>query len=146
MRLEDDPVARELIESANLMRLAYVGATGQPHVVPIWWRYHGGEFIVVTGPHADKVRHLSNHPRVAFTIDTSTPPYHVLLVEGDAVLEEVEGMAPEYPDIVSRFLGPFAEAYLGRMRGRVKRQVRIRIRPRAWRTLDFTTRFPKSLR
>ncbi len=146
MRLEDDPVARELIESANLMRLAYVGSSGQPHVVPIWWRYDAGEFVVVTGPHADKVRHLAKRPKVALTIDTAAPPYHVLLVEGDATLEEVEGMAPEYPDIVARFLGPFAETYLARMRERVKRQVRIRIRPRTWRTLDFTARFPKSLR
>jgi PPOX class probable F420-dependent enzyme len=146
VRLEEDPIARELLQSANLMRLAYVGTGGQPRVVPIWWRYHHGEFVVVTGPHADKVRHLSQRPKVAFTIDTATPPYHVLLVEGDAELEDVEGMAPEYPEIVSRFLGPFADTYLGRMRERVKRQVRIRIRPRSWRTLDFTTRFPKSLR
>lgn len=146
MRLEDDPVARELVESANLMRLAYVGPNEQPYVVPVWWRYADGEFTVVTGPRADKVRRLARRPKVALTIDTATPPYHVLLVEGDAVLEETDGMAPEYPEIVARFLGPLAEAYLSRMRAQVQRQVRIRIRPRSWRILDFTTRFPKSLR
>lgn len=31
----DDPVVQELLGSATPMRLAYVGANGQPHVVPI---------------------------------------------------------------------------------------------------------------
>lgn len=141
----DDPVVAELLASPTLMRLAYVGAHGQPHVVPIWYRYADGRFTVVTGPKADKVRHISQRPRVSFTIDTDRPPYHVLLVDGVATVEQVEGMAPEYPDIVRRFLGPGADAYLARMEGRVKRQVRITIEPKTWRILDFVKRTPKSL-
>lgn len=142
---ETDPVVAELLASSTLMRLSYVGANGQPHVVPIWYRYAGGLFSVVTGPKADKVRHISERPRVAFTIDTDRPPYRVLLVEGIATVEPVEGMAPEYPEIVRKFLGPGADAYLGRMEGRVKRQVRITVEPKTWRVLDFQKRTPKSL-
>jgi PPOX class probable F420-dependent enzyme len=145
MRIEDDPLARELLDGPNLMRLGYVGSEGQPHVVPIWYGYDSGDFIVVTGPKADKVRHLAERPKVSFSIDTATPPYKVLLVEGTASLEHVEGMAPEYAGIVARFLGPMADAYVARMRERVKRQVRIRITPRSWRVLDFVKRYPKSL-
>jgi hypothetical protein len=58
-------------------------------------------------------------------------------------VEEVEGMAPEYPGIVARFLGPAAEGYLARLR--VKRQVRITITPKRWHILDFVERRPKSL-
>ena len=54
-------------------------------------------------------------------------------------------MAPEYPEIVRKHLGAAAEAYLSRMEGRVKRQVRIRIRPTAVQILDFQQRSPKSL-
>jgi PPOX class probable F420-dependent enzyme len=142
---ENDPVVTELLASSTLMRLAYVGANGQPHVVPIWYGYEGGEFRVVTGPKADKVRHISERPRVSFTIDTDRPPYRVLLVDGRATVEPVDGMAPEYADIVRKFLGPGADGYLGRMEGRVKRQVRIRIRPTSVRVLDFQKRSPKSL-
>lgn len=141
----DDPVVQELLSSATLMRLAYVGAGGQPHVVPIWYACADGEFVCVTGPRADKVRHISAKPKVSFTIDSDRPPYRVLLVDGVASVEPVEGMAPEYPDIVRRFLGPGADAYLGRMEGRVKRQVRIRIRPTSARILDFVRRTPRSL-
>jgi len=146
VKMEDDPVAKELLEGRNLMRLAYVGSNGRPHVIPIWFLYRDGDFIVVTGPKAQKVRHLAKNPKVSFTVDTSTPPYKVLLVDGDATLEPVEGLAPEYEALASRYLGEGAQGYLAGMRGRVKEQVRIRIRPSGWRVLDFVKRFPKSLR
>jgi PPOX class probable F420-dependent enzyme len=139
----DDPVVRELFERPPLMRLAYLAGDAQPRVVPIWWTFADGRFTVVTGPKADKVRHLRANPKVSFTIDTDRPPYRVLLVDGEAAVEEVEGMAPEYPGIVARFLGPAAEGYLARLR--VKRQVRITITPKRWHILDFVERRPKSL-
>ncbi len=140
----DDPVVAELLAGANLARLSYIGLDGRPRVVPIWFAFVDGEFIMVTGPKADKVRAIEANGAVALSIDSSTPPYHVLLVDGDATVEATEGMAAEYPDIVGRFLGAAKDAYLGNLR--VKTQRRIRVRPRAWRVLDFQRRFPKSLR
>jgi PPOX class probable F420-dependent enzyme len=140
----DDPVVAGLLAGANLARLAYVGLDGRPRVVPIWFAYKDGEFIMITGPKADKVPAIEANGAVALTIDSSTPPYHVLLVDGDATVEATDGMAPEYPDVVGRYLGPAKDAYLAGMR--VKTQRRIRVRPRAWRILDFQKRFPKSLR
>lgn len=142
----DDPVVAELLSGANLARLAYVGRNGRPHVVPIWFAYLDGEIVMVTGPKADKVPALEANGAVALTIDSSTPPYHVLLIDGDATVEATDGMAPEYPAIVERYLGKAADAYLATMRGRVRTQRRIRVRVRSWRVLDFVKRFPKSLR
>ena len=145
MAIKDDPVAAKLLNSKLLMRLAYIGSGDQPKVVPIWYQYIDGEFIVVTGPKADKVKSLLQRPKVAITIDTDTPPYNVLMVDGVASVEMVDGMAAEYPDIVRKHLGAAADGYLKRMEGQVKRQVRIRIKPSSWRILDFVERTPKSL-
>jgi PPOX class probable F420-dependent enzyme len=142
----DDPVVTKLLNGPNLARLAYIGLDGRPRVVPIWFTYQDGDFLMVTGPKADKVRALAKNPAVALTIDGSTPPYSVLLVDGDATVEETDGMAPEYPAIVERYLGAAAEAYLAPMRTRVKTQRRLRVAVRSWRVLDFVKRFPKSLR
>jgi hypothetical protein len=100
--------------------------------------------MMITGPKAEKAKALAANPAVAMTIDSSTPPYKVLLVQGDARLEEVEGMAPEYPEIVRRYLGPATDVYLGQLR--VKRQVRIRVTPTSSRIFDFVKRYPNSLR
>jgi PPOX class probable F420-dependent enzyme len=143
----DDPVVASLLEGTNLARLAYVGLDGRPRVVPIWFSYDydNGELIMVTGPKAAKARALAANPAVAVSIDTPNPPPKVLLIDGDATLEQVEGMAPEYRPIVERYLGAAADAYLAQLLPRVKRQVRIRIRPRSYRVFDFVKRYPKSL-
>ena len=140
----DDPVVASLLADANLARLAYVGIDVRPRVVPIWFQYRDGAIVMITGPKAEKARALAANGAVALTIDSSQPPYKVLLVQGDATLEEVEGMAPEYPDIVRRYLGPATEVYLSQLR--IKRQVRIRVAVRSWRVFDFVKRYPKSLR
>lgn len=142
----DDPVVRKLLDEPNLARLAYIGLDGRPRVVPIWFAHIDGDIIMVTGPKAEKARALAKSPAVALTIDSATPPYNVLLIDGDAVLEPVEGMAPEYRPIVERYLGAAADAYLGQLLPRVKRQVRIRVRPTGHRIFDFVKRYPKSLR
>lgn len=142
----DDPVVAGLLAGANLARLAYIGLDGRPHVVPIWFTLADDEIVMVTGPKSDKVRAIEANPAVSLTVDSSTPPYHVLLVDGDATVETTDGMAPEYPAIVARYLGAAADAYLAPMRSRVKTQRRIRVKVRKWRVLDFVKRFPKSLR
>ena len=141
----DDPVIAALLAGPNLARLAYIGVSGRPRVVPIWFAHSAGELVMVTSPRAVKLKALEKNPAVAVTIDSSTPPYKVLLVEGEATLEPVEGMAPEYRPIVERYLGVAAESYLQQLLPRVKRQVRIRISPRTWRVFDFVKRYPKSL-
>ena len=140
----DDPVVADLLAGPNLARIAYVGLDGRPRVVPIWFQYIDDEIRMITGPRAEKANALAANPAVALTIDSSTPPYKVLLVRGDAILDHVEGMAPEYPDIVRRYLGSATEAYLGQLR--VKRQVRIRVSPTSTRVFDFVRRYPQSLR
>ena len=140
----DDPVITGLLQRPNLARLAYIGLDARPKVVPIWFAYDDATFTMVTGPRADKVRAIERNPAVALTIDSHTPPYHVLLIDGDATIEPIDGMAPEYPAIVARYLGAGADAYLANMR--VKTQRRIRVSIRNFRVLDFQRRFPKSLR
>ena len=140
----DDPVVAELLAGPNLARLSYIGLNGRPRVVPIWFAYTDGEIIMITGPSAEKARALAAGPAVALSIDSATPPYKVLLVQGHATLEPVEGRAPEYPGIVRRYLGPATDAYLAQLR--VKRQVRIRVAPISSRVFDFVHRYPKSLR
>ena len=140
----DDPVVAALLEGRNLARLAYNGLDGRPRVVPIWFTVLDGDILMVTGPKAAKVPALEANPAVAITIDDANPPPKVLLIDGDASVERIEGLDPEYAGLARRYLGAAADAYLGQLR--IKRQVRIRVRPRGWRIFDFIQRYPQSLR
>ena len=139
----DDPVVESLLAGPNLARLSYIGTDGRPRVVPIWFTHEDGDIIMITGPKAEKVPALEANSAVAISIDSDTPPYEVLLVDGDATLEHVDGMDPLYRSIVERYLGPVADGYLNSLK--VKRQVRIRTKLRSWRIFDFVKRRPKSL-
>jgi PPOX class probable F420-dependent enzyme len=141
----EDPVVAPLLAGPELARLAYIGLDGRPRAVPIWFAVEDGDILMVTGPKAEKVRALEANGAVALTIDSNRPPYSVLLVQGDAAVEHVEGMAPEYRGIVERYMGAATDAYLAQVLPRVKRQVRIRVRVRSWRVFDFVKRYPKSL-
>ncbi len=140
----EDPVVTWLLDDPNLARLAYSGLDGRPRVVPIWFTVLDSDIVMITGPKALKVRALEANNAVALTIDDARPPYKVLLVEGDASLEPIEGIAPEYEAITRRYLGAAADTYLSQLK--IKRQVRIRVHPRSYRIFDFVKRYPKSLR
>ena len=140
----DDPIVAQLLEGPNLARLAYTGLDARPRVVPIWFTVLDTDIVMITGPKAAKVRALEANNAVALTIDDARPPYKVLLIEGDASLEHVDGIAPEYQKITRSYLGAAADAYLAQLS--IKRQVRIRVCPLRWRIFDFVKRYPQSLR
>ena len=124
-----------------MARLAYTGLDGRPRVVPIWFMQDAGDILMVTGPKAEKVRALQANGAVALTIDTSQPPPKALLIDGDAALEHVDGIAPEYEPIVRRYLGAATEAYLSQLR--IKRQVRIRVTVRSSARLRLRPPLPE---
>jgi hypothetical protein len=143
MRVLNDPLAQELIQSSIPVRLAYTGSDGSPRVVPLGFHWTGVEFVICTLPQAPKVRALRANPKVAMTIDTQTFPPHVLLVRGTARLKLVDGVPAEYLAASSKQVG--AEqlpAFAAQVRTLYKQMVRITIAPEWAKLLDFETRLP----
>ena len=90
--------AGELLESAQLLRLAYNGRDGLPRVIPIGFHWNGERIVICTATTAPKVRALSSRPDVAVTIDVGSTPSEAkaLLVRGIAAVEIVDGVPGEY--------------------------------------------------
>jgi hypothetical protein len=84
LSLLDNPVAQELLHSANLARLAYTWHDRTPRVVPIWFHWDGEAIVLGSPPNAPKVNVLPNNSKVALTIDRDEFPYHALLIRGTA--------------------------------------------------------------
>ena len=101
----NDGVARELLASTELARLAYTWSDGSPRVVPVWFHWTGTEVVVASPSRAPKLKVIGSRPQVALTIDSSTWPYHVLLLRGVAQLEKVDGVVPEYAAAAERYFG-----------------------------------------
>jgi len=75
------------LRSQRLGRLATVGADGQPHVVPVGFRYNPDLDTIDIGGHdfakRKKYRDVQRNPRVAFVVDdlASVSPWRVRGVE-----------------------------------------------------------------
>jgi hypothetical protein len=94
----EHPGARDLLESATLLRLAYNGSDGFPRVIPVGFYWSGHQIVVCTATTAPKVNALSSRPNVAMTIDVSDTPTQAkaLLIRGVAAVEIIDGVPDEY--------------------------------------------------
>jgi hypothetical protein len=143
--LLQDPVAQELLASRIPARLAYTWTDGTPRVVSLWFHWDGKELVVATLPGAPKLKALATGDRVAVTIDTDTPPHHVLSLRGTAEVTRVEGVVEEYAKAAARYLGEeAAQAYVRSLPPDVG-MTRIAVRPDHVVVLDFETRFPTAV-
>lgn len=139
--------AEGILRTATLARLAYDGADDAPRVIPIGFLWTGDAVVVATHPTAPKVAALRARPRVALTIDTPSPARSVLL-RGEAKIEIVDGLAPEYLQAAAKSMeGEALVAFEAACRETYDCMARIRIVPDWARYFDFAAgRFPDFLR
>ena len=155
VRLLGTDQARELLQAAIPVRLAFVTADGTPRIVPSWFHWTGTEVVMATyiAGSAIGVRHpaarvaaLRANPRVALTIDTEANPPQGLSIRGHAEITEVDGLAPEYAESARRYLGQEAAAGMIAAMGQPGTvQARISVRPDWVGLIDFVTRRPSAL-
>ena len=147
LALLDDPVAKELLQSRIPARLAYNWTDGSPRVVPIWFTYADGQFVMGSPPRAPKLKAIKSGDKVALTIDGDGFPHKVLLVRGRAEVSMVDGIVPEYAAAARRYFGDEqGEAWVTNVQTMgVTSMGRIAVTPEWVGILDFQTRFPSAI-
>lgn len=142
--METDPVIRTLIEAPIPMRLGYVGLDGHPRAVPVSYIWNGKAFVFATPTGAYKVRALTAHPQVAFTVDTTTYTPLIMNVRGTASIEIRQGIPQEHIDASRRNIGDEAqmEEWMRVKRESTSEMAVITIVPTHVVVCDFVTRFP----
>lgn len=154
LRLLETHLAGQLLRSSIPARMAFVASDGTPRVVPTWFEWNGTEVVMATyvsGRNAG-IRHsaarlaaLRENPAVALVIDTDGFPPQSLTIRGNAEIDEVDGLAPEYVTSAHRYLGDAADDMIGGMDQPGTVQARIVVRPTWVGLLDFATRLPSPL-
>jgi pyridoxamine 5'-phosphate oxidase family protein len=95
------PAEIAYLQSQRLGRLATVGPDGQPHVVPVSYRYNAEQDTIEIGGHGfagrKKYRDVRQNPKVAFVVDdlASVDPWRPrgLEIRGTAEILETGGTA-----------------------------------------------------
>ena len=87
------PAEIAYLQGQRLGRIATVGPSGQPHAVPVGFRYNAGEDTIDIGGHgfarSKKFRDTQANPRVAFVVDdlASVSPWRPRGIEIRGVAE-----------------------------------------------------------
>lgn len=146
VRLLGADLARDLLTSTELARMAYVAKDGTPRVFPMMFHWDGEELVIATFEGAQKIRALRARPDVAITIDRPGPPSEILQLRGPVEVTDVAGLVPEYVWIHHRYYGPEqgARNIAGIDRPGL-RMARITLRPTWVGLVDFRSRMPKVL-
>lgn len=112
-----------------------------PLTVPVWYRYApGGPVCFATGTDSRKARLIRAAGRLGFCVQTETPPYKYVSVEGPASLG-----TPDYErdirQLAVRYLGPqLAEMYLATMSAELSgdANVLVSLTPERWYSVDYS--------
>jgi PPOX class probable F420-dependent enzyme len=106
-----------------------------PLALPIWYQYEDGDVIIGMDGDSVKAKLLRAAGRATMTVQTETPPYQYVMVEGPVTV------AAEQRDDLSmatRYLGPELGAWYAQNNPSTERSVVARLRPERWLTCDFS--------
>jgi nitroimidazol reductase NimA-like FMN-containing flavoprotein (pyridoxamine 5'-phosphate oxidase superfamily) len=131
---------REQFLAAQHVGIVSVVEPGRgPLTLPIWYVYEpGGEVRFLTAATSRKAVLIRQAGRVSLCVQSETPPYQYVSVEGPVVIAE-----PDY----ERDVRPMAYRYLGEQLGdwylqataeeRARGTILVRLKPEHWLTADY---------
>lgn len=107
------------------------------------FHWTGDELVMCTFAGARKIKAIRRGPAIAVTIDEPSTPPSVLLLRGEATVDDVEGIVPEYRLAHIRYAGPEqGAANVAAVERPGVRMARIGLRPNWVGVLDFVSRLP----
>jgi nitroimidazol reductase NimA-like FMN-containing flavoprotein (pyridoxamine 5'-phosphate oxidase superfamily) len=116
-----------------------------PLTVPIWYAYDArGELRVVTDRASRKGQLLARAGRFSLCVQTETPPYKYVSVEGPIIATEAADLERDLRPLAHRYLGSdMGDRYIEQTRDAHQRveNVLIRMRPERWLTVDYAKEF-----
>jgi len=109
-----------------------------PLAVPIWYSYEpGGVVRFVTGGASRKAKLLGAAKRASLCVQTETPPYKYVSVEGPVTIGEPDHER-ESRAMALRYLGPeLGAAYLELTASEREGSVLVTLTPERWWSVDY---------
>jgi PPOX class probable F420-dependent enzyme len=89
MAVEFTQEVSDRLESDKYGWLTTVAKSGQPVPRLVWFYRDGTDLIVYSMPNAAKVRHIDAHSRVSLNLDSDGNGAGIIVVGGNAVVDEV---------------------------------------------------------
>ncbi len=127
--MTSDEYRRFLLDRGRTATLATVRPDGRPHAAPVWFDLDGDTLVFMTGETTVKGKNMRREPRVSLCIDEERPPFHFVLIEGEAALSAGD------PDLLhwatsigGRYMGAERAEEFGK-RNAVEGELLVRVTP-----------------
>ena len=132
---------REAFLAATHVGVVSIAEPGRgPLALPVWYRYTpGGAVRFVTGAQSRKARLLRAAGRVGFCVQSETPPYQYVSIEGPVTFG-VPDHAGDVREMAIRYLGEsMGEMYLAMMAADPDPggSVLVTVSPEHWCSVDY---------
>lgn len=116
--LSKDETRAFLLEGTRTAKLATIKEDGRPHVCPIWFVLDGDSLVFNTGAQTVKGKNLARTGRAAASVDSETPPFAFVLVEGRVeISEDLHDLVRWATKIGGRYMGEERAEEFGRRNG-----------------------------
>lgn len=83
--------------------LTLVDPSGTPQPAPVWFHWDGSSILVYSHGEAKRLAHLRANPKVALHFDSEGDGAHVVVLTGDAAVEEGAPPVHENPDYLAKY-------------------------------------------
>jgi nitroimidazol reductase NimA-like FMN-containing flavoprotein (pyridoxamine 5'-phosphate oxidase superfamily) len=86
--LEKDMIRDKFLKEQKILHLATIDTKGNPHIVPVWYKFQKGKFYVGTNTITKKAKNLKKNKKVSFCIDVGirSPKIRGVMGTGNAKL------------------------------------------------------------
>ena len=80
--------AEILIKGKYLADLVTLMPDGSPHIAPVWYKYDGEKYLILSEFKTVKVNNIKKDNRVAILISKTDPPYSYVMLKGHAKISD----------------------------------------------------------
>jgi PPOX class probable F420-dependent enzyme len=128
--MSHDEILQFLAAGTRTGKVAVVRKDGSPMVVPIWFGFDDDGTIVFTAwGESIKVRALRRDPRLSICVDTESPPYSYVRVDGTAELVDDPALTREWATRMGgRYMGADRAEEYGARNG-IPGEIVVRVTP-----------------
>lgn len=131
---------REAFLAATHVAIVSIGEPERgPLTVPVWYRYEPGDAVrFVTGARSRKANLIRQSGRIGFCVQTDSPPYKYVSIEGPVTLGEPDHER-DVRQVAIRYLGKeMGEMYLAMIAAEPEPSVLVIMRPERWYSVDYS--------
>jgi nitroimidazol reductase NimA-like FMN-containing flavoprotein (pyridoxamine 5'-phosphate oxidase superfamily) len=114
-----------------------------PLAVPVWYGYEPGrELWFVTERGSRKGKLLLMVDRISFCVQTETPPYKYVSIEGPIAAIERADLERHRRSLAHRYLGKdLGDRYIAGSAAEDDDEIVVRLRPERWLSVDYAKAF-----